>query len=263
MVSAAAIAHKVFVAGSTGATGKHVVKLLLERGDTQVVAMARSKEKLMGVLDLKEGEDSNLVVKEASIGNLSLEELKKATEGCSAVVSCLGHNLTFKGLFREAYFVSDAAKNLSLGMPENSRFVLMSTVGFPHPKDPIRSRFERGLMAVLRYLMVPVRDNEKSAYHLLGMLDNKSTADREWVAVRPGDLYNEEDEPEKKPGYEIFDQASGPLFDMTSMVSRTDVARFMSRLATMESKTFRENHNHKMPVIFGAKQQQEEKAQEL
>jgi nucleoside-diphosphate-sugar epimerase len=78
---------KVLVVGSTGATGKHVVRMLLDQGDTNVVALTRSRERLMDTLSLDEKEATNLSVKEASIGSLSAGELKDLTEGCTAVVT--------------------------------------------------------------------------------------------------------------------------------------------------------------------------------
>jgi uncharacterized protein YbjT (DUF2867 family) len=75
---------KVVVVGATGATGKHVVQMLLDKGH-QVVAVARSKEKMLSLLAPKDY-GVNLVVKEASIMDLSAQELKDLTEGCKAVV---------------------------------------------------------------------------------------------------------------------------------------------------------------------------------
>ena len=83
------IVRKVLVVGSTGATGKHVVRMLLERGDTEVVAVARSEEKLVGLVNPDNVNDENmknLVVKETTIANMALEELKGLVNESSAVV---------------------------------------------------------------------------------------------------------------------------------------------------------------------------------
>eukprot|EP00534_Pseudo-nitzschia_fraudulenta_P016458 CAMPEP_0201251800 /NCGR_PEP_ID=MMETSP0852-20130820/66544_1 /ASSEMBLY_ACC=CAM_ASM_000632 /TAXON_ID=183588 /ORGANISM="Pseudo-nitzschia fraudulenta, Strain WWA7" /LENGTH=380 /DNA_ID=CAMNT_0047551419 /DNA_START=196 /DNA_END=1339 /DNA_ORIENTATION=- len=118
------MAHKVLVFGATGATGKHVVRKLLDRGDTTVVAVARSKEKMVGLLkkdaDKEEDEtNENLVVEELALTDLSPKNFDELTEGCSAVVSCLGHNPSFQGMFRSGYFVSDAAKSLTKRIESN------------------------------------------------------------------------------------------------------------------------------------------------
>ncbi len=80
--------HKILVVGATGATGKHVVRMLLDRGDTEVVAIVRSQDKLMDLLrdDGKEQSIENLTVKEAGVTILTVDELKVITEGCTAIV---------------------------------------------------------------------------------------------------------------------------------------------------------------------------------
>jgi uncharacterized protein YbjT (DUF2867 family) len=75
---------KVLVVGATGATGKHVVQFLLDKGHT-VVAVARSQEKMQSLLVQKDYGDS-LVVKEASISDLTIDDFKELTENCDAVV---------------------------------------------------------------------------------------------------------------------------------------------------------------------------------
>ena len=84
-IASTILKHKILVVGSTGATGKHVVRMLLDQGDTQVVALTRSKDKLLNLLNIGD-KTENLTVREDSIGNLSGEELKDLTKGCSAVV---------------------------------------------------------------------------------------------------------------------------------------------------------------------------------
>lgn len=263
MVSASII-HKVFVVGSTGATGKHVVRMLLDRGDTEVVAVARSRDKLMGLLNLDETRVSNLTVKEASIGSLSADELKELTEGCSAAVSCLGHNLTMKGIYRDGYFVSETAKMVSQAMSETGRFILMGSDGVAHPDgitDPKRSLLERGILGLLRWMVPPVRDNEMAAKYLY----KETTSNRpfcDWAVVRPGDLINKDDSEvystsaQAKKDYEIMDHPPGFLFGVNN-VARSDVARFMVELATMETKAFQETYNHKMPCIYQIKTETE------
>ena len=91
MESTSSSTNKVLVVGATGATGKHVVRMLLDRGDTIVVAVTRSKEKLMALLKPKDDDDrkkkeNNLIVKEAAIADLGPKELKDLTEGCQAIV---------------------------------------------------------------------------------------------------------------------------------------------------------------------------------
>lgn len=248
---------KVLVVGSTGATGKHVVQMLLDRGDTEVVALARSQEKLMGLLGTgQEKSIKNLVVKEASISEMTDAQIKDLTEGCTAVVSCLGHNLTFKGMFREGLFVSESVQKLTRAMPSSCRFVMMGTdaVAYPDGSDPKRTRFERGLLRFMRWILPPVNDNELAAAHLFE--DAKSSKNSyEWVAVRPGDLVETEDAElleKSKKDYEIHEHTFGGLFGDNSTY-RSQVADFLVHLATMSSKAFK-TYNHKMPVVYSRKE---------
>lgn len=260
------MAHKVLVFGATGATGKHVVRKLLDRGDTTVVAVARSKEKMVGLLkkdaDKEEDEtNENLVVEELALTDLSPKNFDELTEGCSAVVSCLGHNPSFQGMFRSGYFVSDAAKSLTKSIAsgydkkkgKKCRLVWMGSDGVVHPDgttDPRRSAFERGLIGLFRWLLPPVPDNEMAAEHLYQNAkkeDGDETVD--WCVVRPGDLFDA-DTDEGDNRYETFDHTHGSLFGGDTCVARIDVADFMADLATMESATYGKTYNHKMPVIY-------------
>jgi len=261
--SSSSTTHKVLVVGSTGATGKHVVQMLLDRMDTKVVAVARSQEKLMSLLNLKEdGEknsndgNTNLVVMEGSLATMTPDEIKDLVEGCSAIVSCLGHNLTLKGMYRDGNFVKETVKKLTKAMPEDCRFILMGSDGIAHPDsetDPERSWFERLVVSLLNLFLPPFKDNELSAEYLFDETKpNASFCD--WCIVRPGDLYDKKQDGSKGDtinNYEIFGSPIGSFFGDTC-VARSDVAHFMVDLATMESKAFHETYNHKMPVIYEA-----------
>jgi nucleoside-diphosphate-sugar epimerase len=89
--------RKILVVGATGATGKHVVQMLLDRGDTTVVALVRSKEKMMDLLNLDDDNNDeknesknkkidNLILEEAAIAELGNEKLQDLTKGCQAVI---------------------------------------------------------------------------------------------------------------------------------------------------------------------------------
>ena len=77
----------VLVVGATGATGQHVVQMLLDKGET-VRVIARSKEKMLGLLKEKDYGDK-LIVKEASLLDLSDDELVQQTKDCKAIVRCV------------------------------------------------------------------------------------------------------------------------------------------------------------------------------
>lgn len=267
--------RKVLVVGSTGATGNHVVRMLLERGDTEVVAVARSKEKLMGLVNPGNTNDEkmkNLDVKETTIASMALEELRGLVKECSAVVSCLGHNLDWKGIYHDGYFVKETAEKITSVMPQQDcRFVMMGSDGVAHPdgkSDPKRSRLTRALLWLLRMLVPPVADQEMAALHLYQHTLQNPSSSCDWTVVRPGDLFNRDDADiypvdtsNKQHGYEIFDHPQGSLFGDNS-AARSDVAEFMVDLVTMEEKAYQETYNHKMPVIYSKKEDSADK-QEL
>lgn len=259
------IVRKVLVVGSTGATGNHVVRMLLERGDTNVVAVARSEEKLMGIVnpgDVDDEKIKNLDVKETTVASMAVDELTSLVKGCSAVVSCLGHNMDWKGIYKDGYFVKETAEKITSVMPEKGcRFIMMGSDGVAHPDgktDPKRSRLARGFLWLLRTLLPPLVDQELAALHLYQHTLRNPSSSHEWTVVRPGDLVNLDDasiypvKANRKDFYEIFDHPQGSLFGDNS-TARSDVAHFMVDLVTMEENAYQETYNHKMPVIYNKK----------
>ena len=84
----------VVVVGASGATGRLLVEQLVNRG-LNVKVIVRSTDNLSN--DLKN--HPNLFIVHASVLDLSDADMALHTKGCDAVASCLGHNLTFKGMY--------------------------------------------------------------------------------------------------------------------------------------------------------------------
>ena len=78
---------KIPVVGASGATGRLVVEQLLSRG-VGVSAIVRSLDALP--------DHQNLSKIQASVANLTSSEMAVHAKNCNAVVSCPGHNLTFR-----------------------------------------------------------------------------------------------------------------------------------------------------------------------
>jgi hypothetical protein len=155
--------------------------------------------------------------------------------------SCLGHNMTFSGMYRDGYFVSNVVKTLCESLPEKGcRFILMGSNGVANPdgSDPIRPLWERCVLSLLRWLVPPHADNEMAAQYLH---DNKEKVD--WSVVRPTDLIDADVISE----YDIFDMTEGPLFGSAS-ATRVNVADLMVRLAVED--TIWEKYKHAMPVLI-------------
>ena len=82
---------KVLVVGASGATGKLLVQQLLQQ-NIKVIVIVRATSELAQTSDVQ----PNLVIINATIYDMIEADLTAHVEGCDAVLSCLGHNLTFK-----------------------------------------------------------------------------------------------------------------------------------------------------------------------
>jgi len=233
------------VVGASGATGRLLVEQLLERNQ-EVKAIVRSAGKLREVI----GSHENLSTVEASILDIDSGELAGHAEGCDAVASCLGHNLSFKGLFGPPYrLVTEATRKLCGAIkandhPGKTKFVLMNTSGNSNRdlKEHV-SGAQTVVIGLLRLLMPPHADNEKAADFLrtqVGQRDEKI----EWAAVRPDSLINAD----QVTDYELFESPiRSAIFD-PGKTSRINVAHFMAELITSEQLW--EEWKGRMPVIY-------------
>ena len=195
-------------------------------------------------------EHPNIAVIEASILDLSDQQLSDAAKGCDAVVSCLGHVISFKGIFgAPRKLCTDATRRLCAAIESNrptspAKFILMNTVGVPNPDlHEKRSWFERGVLTLLRWLIPPHNDNETAAQHLHGVIGKESEY-LEWCSVRPDSLINAERSP-----YHVSDSPVTGLFSGRP-TTRSNVASFMIQL--IEDDALWNRWKFKMPVIMNA-----------
>ena len=235
----------IVVIGATGATGRLLVEQLLQRGES-VTAIVRSIEALpASVLQHK-----NLQIIQASVLDLSDKELQDIVKDCDAVASCLGHNLSFKGLLGQPrHLVRDAIQRLSQAVifnkPNNAvKFVLMNSTGVRN-RDISESigTAQKCVITLLRYLIPPHADNEQAADYLRTQIGPQHTA-IQWVAVRPDTLIDAE----KNSSYKTFaSPIRSAIFDPGS-TSRINVAHFMSEL--MGDEHLWQQWQAQMPVIY-------------
>ncbi len=237
----------ILVVGATGATGRLLVKQLLDLGHS-VKAIVRSPHKLPKDVQ----RNPNLSIVQASILDLTEEEMQAHTNGCDAIASCLGHNLSFKGIYGPPRrLVTDAARRLCKAAMANQpdhpiKYVLMNTAGNSNRdlKEPI-SIGQKIVIGLLRLLLPPHADNEQAADHLRLKIGQKHPT-IEWVAVRPDSLI---DLDEVSP-YEVHPSPTrSALFD-PGKTSRTNVAHFMATL--IHDRTVWEKWKGQMPVIYNA-----------
>ena len=154
----------ILTAGASGATGQRLVAELLNRGH-HVKVIVRSPDKLPD--NIKHHE--RLTVTSASILELSDEEMQQQVAGCDAVASCLGHNMTFKGVFsKPRRLVTDATRRLCMAIKANNaeritKYVLMNTVANRNRDlNEVISFAQSLIIWLLRLFLPPHPDNEQA-----------------------------------------------------------------------------------------------------
>lgn len=235
------------IVGASGATGRLVVEELLKRGQA-VRIIVRSVERLPETVK----GHANVSVIEESILDMSDDDLVNLARGCDAVVSCLGHNLTFQGLFgAPRRLVTDATRRLCDAIRaskpmEPVKFVLMSSNGVRNRdlEEPI-SLAQKCVIGLLRLVLPPHVDNEKAADYLR-MKVGQSDPQIEWAAVRPDGLVDEADVTD----YTIFlSPIRSAIFD-SGTTSRINVAHFIVKLIDADESW--NTWKGKMPVIYNS-----------
>ena len=238
--------HTVLLVGGTGRTGRRVLEQLLSC-DISVRAIVRSADRL----PKGAAQHPGLELIEADLLSLSDEDLLGYVRGCDAVISCLGHVLSLKGIFgRPRDLVMQATRRLCRAIVAAQpttpvKFVLMSSVSVNQPagRDTRRGAFEKGVVWMLRAVLPPARDNQEAADFLCESVGTSSLF-VQWAAVRPDTLL-EGDVSE----YTLHENLVSSLFrpDSTNMAN---VAHFMCELVSSDVVWAR--WSGKLPVIVNA-----------
>jgi len=234
----------ILIVGASGATGIRLVEELLNRGQN-VKAIVRSPDKLPDTIKNHE----HLLVISASVLELSDKELEQHLAGCNAVASCLGHNLTFKGLFgKPRRLVTQATQRLCLAIKANNsgastKLVLTNTVANRNRnlKEPIPFA-RKFIVGLLRILLPPQADNEEAAEYLRTIVGQKDKA-IEWIAVRPSSLIDTE----KASEIEVYPSPMRSIIN-DGQISRINVGHFMADLIT--DNDIWNKWKGQMPVVY-------------
>ncbi len=182
------------VVGASGATGRLLVGQLIKRGQ-KVKVIVRSPDQLPTCFR----NNDNVSVIHSNLLELSDAEMARHVEGCEAVASCLGHNMSLKGIYGyPRRLVTDAARRLCCVIKANKpiepvKFVLMNTAGNSNRDLSEQISFgQKCIIWLLRLALPPHADNEEAADYLrteVGQNDEWI----EWAVVRPDNLINEDE----------------------------------------------------------------------
>jgi putative NADH-flavin reductase len=235
---------KVLVLGANGSTGINVVSFLL-KNEIDVKAIVRNEDRLNSIK-----KNENLEIIEASISDMDNNDLKQYIKDVDAVISCLGHNISVKGIFGKPFtLVVDAIKAVVIAINDikssnTKKIILMNTTACINKQQKEKfTAMERIVIRIMKMMLPPQRDNDKAIKYLIEEVgsENKSI---EWIAVRPDTLINEE----KVTEYTIHSSTiRSPIFN-AGKTSRINVADFMVRLVK-DDKLWSE-WKYKTPVIY-------------
>lgn len=217
------------VVGGSGATGRLLLAQLLERNE-DVRGIVRNPESLPAPLR----RHPRLTLIQASLLDLSEEVLAGHVSGCAGVASCLGHNLTLKGIWGPPRrLVTDATRRLCQAIRQSStdgpspvRFVLMNTTGNRNrDRDEPLSVAHRLAVGLMRRLLPPQADNEEAAEYLRATIGPRHPG-IEWAVVRPDGLTNEA----QVTPYDLHPSPIRDAIFNPGKTSRINVAHLMAQL---------------------------------
>lgn len=235
------------VVGASGATGRLLVQHLLDQGE-EVKIIVRSVDSLPDSLK----RNSQLSITEAQLLEMTDEALLENVKGCHAVVSCLGHNLTLKGIYgHPRYLVTSAVQRLCHALEKTKpstpvKFILMNTTGNQNKQAGEEiSLAQSTVIGLIRHLIPPHADNEQAAAYLQSN-HGRNQKIIEWTAVRPDSLIDNE-------SVTLYETHPSPIrsaiFD-AGKTSRINVAHFMSQLI-INNDTW-QKWKHQMPVVYNS-----------
>jgi nucleoside-diphosphate-sugar epimerase len=233
------------VVGASGATGKMVVEQLLKAGQkVKIIVRASAK------IPQNWHNAPQIIIIRKDLTAITVVEMAEIIADCRAVVSCLGHNMTWKGIYgKPRRLVADAVALLCRAIINNAgerpvKLILMNTAGNSNrDHNEVVSTGQIMITGLLRILLPPLPDNEKAAEYLRVQVGQHHPF-IEWVAVRPDSLVNMEN----VSAYSAHPSPTrSPLFN-PGKTSRINVGHFMASLISDE--ILWEKWKGQMPVIY-------------
>ena len=235
---------KILILGASGATGKLVTMQFVKRKINVRILVRENAFLPKEIL-----ESANVEILKGNICDFNNEQILSLLKDCTAVISCLGHNITFKGIFgKPHYLVYSTIKKICEAIEKNEsslkKIILMSTTAYTNKDNGEKNKVgEKIIFALLMLLLPPHKDNMRAGKYLNRKI-GKKISNIEWVAVRPDTLFNEEVESK----YNIYESLiRSPMFN-AGKTSRINVSHFMAELINNEELW--EKWKYKMPVIY-------------
>ena len=233
---------KTLVLGASGATGKLVVSQLLEKNRAARIIIRESS-----AIPDKIAKGKNIEIVKGDIDGFSTDEIRKLLQDCDSAVCCLGHRVSFTGMFGPPRrLVVNAVKKITAVMASGNsskKFILMSTTAYTNKRRGETNTFaEKLILTLLTIFLPPHRDNMLAGDHLV--YDTQTSPNIEWIAVRPDSLVDED----SSSDYEIHEnKIRSPIFD-PGKTSRINVAHFMASL--LADERLWNTWKYKTPVIY-------------
>ncbi len=234
---------KTLVVGASGSTGKHVVNELLSL-EKSIKIIVRPTSKIPDHWN----KHHKVEIIHKNISDISLTEMSTIMTDCDSAISCLGHNLSIKGIYgKPRKLVVNAMKLICNAAIKNNtklKVVLMNTAGnYIKKTDPKISIGQKILLSIIRTLLPPHPDNEKAAKYLMFDLGNNHQIIN-WIIVRPDGLINEE----KVTAYQVYNSPIRSAIFNAGKTSRINVGSFMAHL-TVDTELWNK-WKGKAPVIY-------------
>jgi len=217
----------ILVLGGTGATGRLLVSKLLNDGH-DVTVIVRTPSRLPEMII----NHQHLTIVQGTVLEMTDKELADTLGHCDAVVSCLGHTISFRGIFGSprklvtgsVRRVTDTIKAIEPSKP--IQLILMSSTGCKNTDANEPTSIAQRLVILLLKLLLPPHADNETAHACLRSEIGPNNPHVEWVIVRPDSLV---DQDEVTP-YDICPSPiRSAIFD-AGKSSRMNVADFMAIL---------------------------------
>lgn len=256
----------ILVVGATGNIGKTVVTQLLQRNYKVRIIIRKTNDET--IKKLKTEYKDKLDIIQASLLDISNENLQTVMQDCGAVVSCLGHGMNLKGIWGPPYFLcysavkalAEAAISIqktkattaaTLSIYNNVvtpiKIILFSSVSVYNlnGRDTVREWGQNIALSMLRTLIPPVWDNQAAADYLVKQVGDKNKDPIEYCIVRPDAFVADFDGDISE--YKVFETLQTSLFQPRK-TRKNNSAHFICELIAKENVW--NKWKFKLPVVL-------------